>query len=132
LITIDSTNFVSQPAGTNIMFGSSDINGSTSTDPLRFDLLFTLIDNVSVEAAVADVDGDYNENGVVDTADYTVWRDGGSPNDTIAGYNLWRTNFGRTSGSAAAVAVPEPMAWPLLAIACAAAFARRCGYSDAV
>jgi hypothetical protein len=124
LITIDSTHFVSQPAGTNIMFGSADINGGASTDPLRFDLLFTLIDNVRVEA---DVDGDYNQNGTVDVADYTVWRDGGSPDDTIAGYNLWRTNFGRASGSGAAVPVPEPMAWVLVAIACAAAIARRRG-----
>ena len=53
--------------------------------------------------------GDYNHNGIVDAADYVVWRKtDGSP----AGYNLWRTNFGRTAGSGAAAimntAVPEP------------------------
>jgi hypothetical protein len=58
------------------------------------------------------IDGDYNNNGTVDAADYVLWRKnpgafGGDP----AGYNTWRTNFGRTSGSSAVLsggAVPEP------------------------
>jgi len=57
--------------------------------------------------------GDYNNNGIVDAADYTVWRDGNSPDDSQAGYNLWKANFGNTSGSGSAAAtsataVPEP------------------------
>lgn len=60
--------------------------------------------------------GDYNNNGVVDAADYVLWREnpsgyGGSP----AGYNTWRANFGQTAGSgagssldASSTAVPEP------------------------
>jgi hypothetical protein len=66
--------------------------------------------------------GDYNGNGVVDAADYVVWRDrvggGGTlPNDNTPGigqddYNQWRTNFGRTPGlnSAGIAPVPEPAA----------------------
>jgi T5SS/PEP-CTERM-associated repeat protein len=62
--------------------------------------------------------GDYNGDGRVDAADYVVWRknDGGQ-----SGYDLWRTNFGRTAGSgavsgnAAASAVPEPSS---LIVAC--------------
>jgi hypothetical protein len=68
---------------------------------------------------VAAVPGDYNANGTVDGADYVLWRKalGTSttlPNDSTAGttaedYTVWRQNFGRTSGSGAAVsAVPEP------------------------
>jgi hypothetical protein len=64
--------------------------------------------------------GDYNNNGVVDAADYVLWRKNlGSgpslPNDDTPGvgpddYTRWRTRFGQTagSGSAAGAAVPEP------------------------
>jgi len=61
----------------------------------------------------AELDGDYNDDGRVDAADYVVWRkNDGSP----AGYSLWRTNFGRSlAGSAAgaglaATSIPEPSA----------------------
>ena len=40
---------------------------------------------VSVNAAGPT--GDYNGNGTVDAADYAVWRNGDSPDDTQAGYN---------------------------------------------
>lgn len=62
--------------------------------------------------------GDYNANGVVDAADYTLYRDNlGTttllPNDTTPGsvtnddYAVWQTNFGAGAPSVAA-AVPEP------------------------
>jgi hypothetical protein len=67
------------------------------------------------------VNGDYNANGVVDAADYVLWRNGGPlQNDQTAGiqpqdYDVWRANFGRTSGGGAASGsgvatgtVPEP------------------------
>jgi hypothetical protein len=63
--------------------------------------------------------GDYNSDGSVDAADFVAWRDnpagfGGDP----AGYNTWRTNFGRTSGAASALGVaqasPEPATFVLL------------------
>jgi hypothetical protein len=65
-----------------------------------------------------EVQGDYNDNGIVDAADYVVWRDrlGQNvtiPNDATPGavtqedYDVWRRNFGAGQiGSAAAV--PEP------------------------
>ncbi len=66
--------------------------------------------------------GDYNDNGVVDAADYSVWRDklGQSttiPHDSTPGmvtsedYTVWKTNFGMAApggGSLSAGAVPEP------------------------
>jgi hypothetical protein len=69
------------------------------------------------------VQGDYNNNGVVDAADYVLWRknpagNGGAP----AGYNTWRQNFGGALGSGgnlATGAVPEPTAMLLLTIAAA-------------
>jgi hypothetical protein len=54
--------------------------------------------------------GDYNEDGSVNAADYTVWRDGGSPDDTQAGYDLWKANFGQSVGTGSSSAVPEPSA----------------------
>jgi T5SS/PEP-CTERM-associated repeat protein len=63
--------------------------------------------------------GDYNDDGVVDAADYVVWRKFNNtsttlPNDPSAGsvndgdYNNWRENFGHAGGAGGANAVPEP------------------------
>ncbi len=66
--------------------------------------------------------GDYNDDGIVDAADYIVWRNNlGSvvslPNDSSQGvteedYDVWKANFGRLAagqGTTALVVVPEPM-----------------------
>ena len=54
--------------------------------------------------------GDYNQNGVVDAADYVVWRNGLGTTYTQNDYTVWRANFGRTAGAGSVVgaAVPEP------------------------
>ena len=87
-----------------------------------------------VTLVVAGILGDYNRNGVVDAADYTVWRDTlGSTTDLRANgdntgassgsidqadYAFWRTHFGETvtgtgAGAVASAnfdaAVPEPV-----------------------
>ena len=54
------------------------------------------------------VTGDYNGDGIVDAGDYTAWRDGLGGQHTPAGYGVWKQNFGRTSGTGAGTAVPEP------------------------
>ena len=75
--------------------------------------------------------GDYNDDGTIDAADYTVWRDvlaaGGTEltNDPTPGtvdesdYAYWKANFGATSGSGAlaAATVPEPSTLALVALA---------------
>jgi hypothetical protein len=70
-------------------------------------------------------DGDFNGDGKVDAADYVVWR---KSDGTPAGYNEWRTNFGRTGGSgssvAEAAAVPEPMSAALVIVAAAIGLVR--------
>lgn len=79
------------------------------------------------------VPGDYNNNGIVDAADYTVWRDNlganiGLANETATlglvtqeDYDVWKTNFGSVIGSGSALdqgaGVPEPATW-LLTLAC--------------
>ncbi|QDT68868.1 hypothetical protein MalM25_17930 [Planctomycetes bacterium MalM25] len=78
------------------------------------------MDNFRLLTELSGVDGDYNNDGVVDAADYTVWRDnvgepeGTLPNDNeggvigVAQYNAWTTNYGATNAAPAAAAVPEP------------------------
>ncbi|WP_146446290.1 hypothetical protein [Botrimarina colliarenosi] len=56
-----------------------------------------------------DITGDYNGDGKVDAADYTVWRDGNTSDSSPAGYNLWANNFGATAATPS-IAVPEPSA----------------------
>ena len=64
-------------------------------------------------AGNASADGDYNDDSVVDAADYTVWRDNLGqdvtlPNDPTPGmvtaedYDVWRANFGATGGAGGA------------------------------
>jgi hypothetical protein len=78
------------------------------------------------------LEGDYNNDGSVDAADYVAWRDnpgahGGDP----AGYTTWRTNFGRTSGAAAsalggaAQATPEPATLVMVILLAAAPWVLR-------
>ena len=90
--------------------------------------LFNLVVNgTSVMLQAIGLAGDYNGNGIVDAADYTVWRDhlGQSitlPNDTTPGsvtqadYDVWKSNFGNHSGSGAGAnaAVPEPATLTML------------------
>ncbi|WP_146402265.1 right-handed parallel beta-helix repeat-containing protein [Pseudobythopirellula maris] len=68
--------------------------------------------------------GDYNSDGVVDAADFTVWRDGLGGAYTAADYDVWVEHFGRTSATpppSGTQSVPEPTA---LLLAVMAAFAR--------
>ncbi len=64
--------------------------------------------------------GDYNLDGIVDAADYTVWQDTlGSSSDLradgdlngivgMSDYALWLQNFGTTAGGGSFFTVPEP------------------------
>jgi hypothetical protein len=71
--------------------------------------------------------GDFNQNGVVDAADYVVWR---KTDGTQSGYDAWRANFGASLsvGSSSAAhslgssaeplsTVPEPSALLIILIA---------------
>jgi len=52
--------------------------------------------------------GDYNDDGMVDSADYIVWR---REDGSEAGYEAWRTNFGNSAaggGASMSTSVPEP------------------------
>ena len=76
--------------------------------------------------------GDYNLDGIVDAADFTVWRDAlgesvppyvgadGNGNGAVdsADYDVWKSHFGETVSSVASTlameaVVPEPSSWLL-------------------
>jgi hypothetical protein len=94
---------------------------SPHVDPDSSDAIGQLSGTVTVGTKPG-LAGDYNDNGVVDAADYTVWRNnlgGGTslPNDDSPGvgqddYDRWKTHFGETADSGALAganaAVPEP------------------------
>ncbi|TWT99534.1 FG-GAP repeat protein [Botrimarina colliarenosi] len=52
--------------------------------------------------------GDYSGDGVVDAADYTVWRDGLGETYQQADYDVWQTNFGSSLALETSASVPEP------------------------
>ena len=66
--------------------------------------------SVTLEVTAPGLTGDYNGNGVVDAADYVVWRKGLGTTYTQDHYNVWRANFGQTAdrGSLTNGTVPEP------------------------
>jgi hypothetical protein len=93
------------------------------------------------------VPGDYNNNGLVDAADYVVWRKNQGttnplPNDPIGGtigsaqYDQWRSHFGQTAGSGAGVStnatVPEPAMLVMLIMAALGVSTRRRWYGQRV
>jgi autotransporter-associated beta strand protein len=97
-------------------------SGATNTSSL---FSGTGLLNITTLAA-GGVTGDYNGNGVVDMADYVLWRAGGTlQNDPTPGvqpadYDVWRANFNKPgSGSGSGLnssAVPEPTTLVLLVL----------------
>ena len=89
------------------------------------------------------LEGDFNADGMVDMADYAVWRNylGAGSEDVLAGngdgsgtvdagdYQLWKLHFGQTTATALAqssLAVPEPSTLAVLLLAgCSLAMLRR-------
>lgn len=108
---------VGQATGTWGAIGS----GAANESPLFTGTGFL---NVTTQPVVG-VPGDFNNDGVVDAADYVLWRKGGAlanevstPGVTDAqDYLDWRARFGNTSGSGSSLhgaSVPEPATFVLL------------------
>lgn len=106
--------------------GILQANGQSGLTGATFGTYFTTTGtagsaNYTLTSLVAPpgVAGDYNNNGVVDAADYVLYRNGGplqnegtTPGSVTADdYTYWRSRFGSVAGSGAglgAAAVPEP------------------------
>ncbi len=117
------------PGGTTQQLNASQINTVRSSSFARL--------------LPAQLTGDYNNNGVVDAADYILWRKNQNTtrvlaNDLIGGtigaahYNQWRTQFGKTAGSVTSLTpadfssnVPEPATLALMVFAASAIYLPR-------
>jgi hypothetical protein len=94
--------------GGQLLLGNLFTANATQDVTARFGTLDGLVNLLRVEyGPIVGLPGDFNGDGSVNAADYVVWR---KTDGTLPGYNAWRTNFGRTAGSAAgaSAAVPEP------------------------
>jgi hypothetical protein len=93
-----------------------DLNADDFINQLDLDVFNTYI------LAPSGLEGDHNEDGAVNAADYVAWRKtpgafGGDP----GGYNDWRENFGESAGgSGGSGQVPEPAALVLVLFGAAA------------
>jgi sulfatase modifying factor 1 len=124
--------------------GSADDDVATLNANYRETFPITAeFDDVGFRLATIAVPGDYNVNGIVDAADYVLWRKNLGlsvtlPNDstpgmvTSADYDIWRAHFGQTPAIATPgsgvqlAAVPEPAGLILLLISSTlCAFSRR-------
>lgn len=113
------------------MYFSTFFGGSSSIWEASKDE-YVYYDDFVISTDFITIPGDYNTDGVVDAADFTVWRDAvGSPAGTIpndfdggvigqAQYDTWASNLGNEvdwanfpSAIPAVTAVPEPSAWVL-------------------
>jgi hypothetical protein len=127
-VTVTSTGTGTDPSDVKSFFLRDVAN---APDMLSFDELRVGLSWASVTAPTAvapGVAGDYNGNGVVDMADYVLWRNGGpllnevnTPGTVDAtDYDAWRARFGNTSGSGSGLgsgsAVPEPSIMSLFAL----------------
>ncbi|MEX2170306.1 MAG: PEP-CTERM sorting domain-containing protein [Pirellulales bacterium] len=116
-------------ANTSLPIGSAYNNSINGEDLVfRYRLATGELRNGFVEyigAAPGGVTGDYNGDGTVNAADYTVWRNNLNgtavlPNDSTPGtvtpadYNVWRANFGNSGSGSGSAVVPEPTSLALL------------------
>ncbi|MCA9186776.1 MAG: hypothetical protein KDA99_14215, partial [Planctomycetales bacterium] len=107
-------------------FVPNEVVGLSSTiNSLNFHGTLVASATIDIEQALP---GDYNQNGIVDAADYTIWKDNfgssnnlsadGNGNGVIdaADYTVWKDNFGTTQAAVGpSWLVPEPNSLQLLA-----------------
>jgi|GEM_PF-5430970 len=129
LISLDTTAWsdpdnLIEPGGGNISFGHNDINFGSPTNQPASDFLYTLIDNIEVNAIVAVEDADFNGNGLVEGTDFLTWQrnlgtadalhaDGDANGDMMvdaADLAIWQSQFGSPPSLSSVRPVPEPAA----------------------
>lgn len=90
------------------LWGAPGVTGNDHLAHLRY--MGQWLDELSL--AERPEPGDFNADGRVDAADYTVWRDGLGNAYTQSDYDIWRQNYGQTSTSSqsqsSAASIPEP------------------------
>jgi hypothetical protein len=101
---------------------SCNVDGSFSTlslPPLASGLKWDLsqLYTTGTLAIGVGIPGDFNQNSVVDTPDYVVWRKYLGTTYAESDYGIWRAHFGQagnSSGAELSAAVPEPATLGLL------------------
>ena len=92
---------------------------------LKWAILPGDVTNFLAVVSAVDLAGDYNDDGTVDAADYTVWRDSLDSNTPLVNetaslgvvdqedYDAWKANFGAVGGGSGSAggSVPEPAGW---------------------
>ncbi len=103
------------------LWGARGADGTSHLNHLRY--IAEWFDDLDLSAAL--LPGDYNGDGAVDAADYTVWRDnwlafgapGDGDGDGFTGntdFDIWQANYGAAEPEITAESVPEPGATALL------------------
>jgi hypothetical protein len=115
------------------MFDALNFDDAVLPKGLAWELTMGATTFLTVVEAVIGLEGDFNDDGIVDAADYTVWRDhfgeadetnlnfNGDGNDVgESDYTIWKANYGRTSaeaGGGGLASIPEPSSVAILFIA---------------
>ena len=98
--------------GTHVRPGGTAVYNPESTD--------TDITGFTTEVGkltIQNGSGDYNSNGVVDAADYVLWRKNpGGFGGTPAGYDAWRAKFGSSAASKLDMSAGSVFEWELGAL----------------
>jgi hypothetical protein len=136
--------FFDQNGGRLIYFDgtySNTFSGNSNPTPLYdYNEIMYRLDLGQIPDLFPRLDGDYNRDGVVDAADYVVWRKAmqgdlnlaadGSHNGVIdaADYAVWQSHFGSIASATTLQSIPEPT-WQLtvLSMICFAFCRRKCG-----
>jgi hypothetical protein len=114
---------------------SNTFSGNSTPTPFYdYNQLMYRLDLASIPNLFPRLDGDFNGDGIVDTADYVVWKKTfGSDSQLVADasrnalvdladYNIWRSKFGDLgSAGGPPLSIPEPSNWLLLAVVAIAA-----------
>ncbi len=79
-------------------------------------------------AIAPNLQGDLNQDGSVDAADYTVWRDGYQVTHTISDYRNWVLNYGKTIEVPMTIVVSEPLSAMTLFVTCHCLLQINCRY----
>jgi hypothetical protein len=103
---------------------SASISGTGSTLDLRILMVSDGDEELAFDSIMVTtpdgIPGDFNLNGIIDAADYVVWRKNAG---TQADYNLWRSHFGQPAAAGAVATanagVPEPATALILMFAAA-------------
>jgi len=103
-ITLIARNDGAQPNGRAIELSAT--TGASQFFNSTHDLVF------AVTGSYVGPPGDFNNDGVVDGADYVFWRKSYGLSQIAGSYDLWRSNYGAAVGDGASlagsIAIPEP------------------------